>query len=143
MDTLSTIELTHYAHEIGAHAVSVYAPMFYRYDDEALFRHFKLIGQAAPDMPLMLYNIPRYTGNNLSPALIHRIANEVPSVVGMKDSSGDLIHLSRVIAGAPKSFSTINGTDEFSFQACRRCSCRFAKTWRTETSSAHWRRRTR
>ncbi len=117
LDTPQTIELTRYAHEIGAHAVSVYAPPFYRYDDEALFRHFKLIGDAVPDIPLLLYNIPRYTGNSLSPELIFRIAAGVTSVAGMKDSSGDMGHVSRIIAGAPKHFLTISGADEFVYQA--------------------------
>jgi 4-hydroxy-tetrahydrodipicolinate synthase len=117
LDTPRTIELTRYAHEIGVHAVSVYSPSFYRYDDEALFRHFKLIGDAVPGIPLLLYNIPRYTGNSLSPELIFRIASSVKSVAGMKDSSGDMGHVSRIIAGAPKNFLTINGADEFVYQA--------------------------
>jgi 4-hydroxy-tetrahydrodipicolinate synthase len=99
------------------HAVSVYAPPFYRYDDESLYRHFKLVGEAVPDIPLLLYNIPRYTGNSLSAKLIFRIAAEVKSVSGMKDSSGDLGHVSRIIAGAPKNFVVINGADEFTYQA--------------------------
>lgn len=117
LDTPQTIELTRHAHEIGVHAVSAYAPPFYRYDDEALYRHFKLVGDATPDIPLLLYNIPRYAGNSLSPKLVFRIAAEVKSVSGMKDSSGDMGHVSRIIAGAPKNFVVINGADEFTYQA--------------------------
>lgn len=117
LDVPGTIELTRHAVEIGAHAVSVYTPGFYRYDDESLFGHFARVGNAVPEAPLLLYNIPRYTGNALSPQLIHRIAKNVRSIVGMKDSSGDIIHLGRVIAGAPKDFIVINGADEFSYQA--------------------------
>jgi 4-hydroxy-tetrahydrodipicolinate synthase len=117
LDVPGTIELTRHAVEIGAHAVSVYAPGFYRYDDESLYGHFARVAAAVPEAPLLLYNIPRYTGNPLSHQLIHRIAKSVRSIVGMKDSSGDIIHLSRVIAGAPKNFTVINGADEFSYQA--------------------------
>lgn len=117
LDTPSTIELTRYAQEIGVHAVAVYSPGFYRYDDEALFQHFKRVGDAVPEMPMLLYNIPRYTGNSLSPELIFRITDKVPSVVGMKDSSGDIGHLSRIIDGTPKDFVAISGADEFVYQA--------------------------
>lgn len=117
LDTMSTIALTQHAQEIGAHAVGVYTPAFYRYGDEALYRHFAMVAQSAPKMPLLLYDIPRFTGNALSPELILRLATKVESVVGMKDSSGDMVHLSRVLAEAPKGFTVINGADEFTYQA--------------------------
>ncbi len=117
LDVPRTIDLTRHALEIGAHAASVYTPGFYRYDDDALYGHFALVAKAVPEMPLLLYNIPRYTGNSLSPQVIFRLANNFKSIVGMKDSSGDIGHLSRVIAGAPKGFIVINGADEFCYQA--------------------------
>lgn len=117
LDSLSTIALTRHAYEIGAFAVAVYAPAFYRYDDRALFGHFQTVAKGAPEMPLLLYNIPRYTGNALSPELITRLATAIDSIVGMKDSSGDIVHVGRVLSEAPKGFTVINGTDEFSYQA--------------------------
>ncbi len=117
LDVPQTIDLTRHAHEIGAHAAAIYAPGFYRYDDESLYGHFAHVAKAVPEMPQMLYNIPRYTGNTMSPALIHRLANDFDCIVGMKDSSGDIGHLTKVIAGAPKGFVVINGADEFSYQA--------------------------
>jgi dihydrodipicolinate synthase/N-acetylneuraminate lyase len=117
LDVPQTIDLTRHALEIGAHAVAVYAPGFYRYDDESLYGHFAHVAKAVPEMPMMLYNIPRYTGNSMSPKLIFRLAHDFDSIVGMKDSSGDIGHLTRVIAGAPKGFVVINGADDFSYQA--------------------------
>lgn len=117
LDTAGTIALTRHARDAGAVAVAVYAPSFYKYDDRALFAHFQLVAKAAPEMPLFLYNIPRFTGNALSPALISELARKVDSVVGIKDSSGDLAYLSRVAATAPKGFTTLNGADELGFQA--------------------------
>ena len=117
LDTPGTIELTRHARDAGADAVAVYTPAFYNYDDRALFGHFQRVAKAAPEIPLLLYNIPQYTGNGLSPMLIQELAEKVESVVGMKDSSGDLVHLSRVISSAPKGFTTLNGADELSYQA--------------------------
>ncbi len=117
LDTSSTIELTRHARDAGAHAVAVYTPAFYKYDESALFGHFQRVAKAVPEIPLFLYNIPQYTGNGLSPTLIQELANRVDSVVGMKDSSGDMVHLGRVISSAPKGFVTLNGADELSYQA--------------------------
>lgn len=117
LDVPQTIDLTRHALEVGAYAVSVYTPGFYRYDDESLYGHFAQVAKAVPEMPLLLYNIPRYTGNSLSPSLIFQLAKDIDSIVGMKDSSGDIGHLSKVVAGAPKGFTVINGADEFSYQA--------------------------
>ena len=117
LDTPSTIALTRHARDAGAYAVAVYTPAFYAYDDRALFGHFQRVAKSAPEVPLFLYNIPQYTGNSLSPALVSELSEKVDSVVGMKDSSGDMVHLSRVLSTAPKGFIMLNGTDELSYQA--------------------------
>ena len=117
LDTPSTIALTRHARDAGAYAVAVYTPAFYAYDDRALFGHFQRVAKSAPEVPLFLYNIPQYTGNSLSPALVSELSEKVDSVVGMKDSSGDMVNLSRVLSTAPKGFIMLNGTDELSYQA--------------------------
>jgi len=117
LDTLSTIALTRHARDIGAKAAGIYTPSFYAFDDAAIYRHYELVAKAVPDIPILLYNIPRFTGNALSAELIKKLAESLDSVVGMKDSSGDMIHLGRILADAPKNFTVINGADEFSYQA--------------------------
>lgn len=117
LDTAGTIALTRHAGDAGAIATAVYAPSLYKYDDRALFAHFQRVAKAAPEVPLFLYNIPQFTGNALSPTLVCDLARKVDSVVGIKDSSGELAYLSRVSATAPKGFVTLNGADELSFQA--------------------------
>lgn len=117
LDTATTTELTRAAREAGAYAAGVYAPGFYAYDDTAMIRHFTAVAKSAPDMPLLLYNIPRCTGNALSPELIIRLADRVDNIVGIKDSSADMIHFSRVVNSAPRGFTVINGADEYSLQA--------------------------
>jgi len=117
MDTPSTLALTEHAGAVGAHAVAIYTPMGYAFDDAALYNHYKFIATRAPQVPIMLYNIPRFTNNSLSAELIARLGKEFDNIVGMKDSSGDMIHLGRVLAKVPKGFTVINGSDEFSYQA--------------------------
>lgn len=115
-DTASTIDLTLHAQEAGAYCVGAIAPGYFSYDDDALIAHFRALSEAAPDFPIMLYNIPGCVKNVLSPDVILRLA-DLPNIVGIKDSSGAMANLSYVLAGAPAGFNVINGVDEYSYQA--------------------------
>lgn len=116
-DTASTVDLARHAAEVGAVAASVVAPGFYLYDDLALEAHYKKIANAVKSFPIFLYNIPGCARNALSPSFIIRMATEVDNVVGLKDSSGRIMDLTRIIDGAPAGFNVFNGVDEYTFQA--------------------------
>ena len=117
LDTASTIELTRHAMESGAAAAGVVTPGFYAYDDAALTAHYGAVANAAKGFPILLYNIPGCARNWLSPALICSLAQRFENITGMKDSSGDMSALTRILASVPKGFNVINGVDEYSFQA--------------------------
>jgi dihydrodipicolinate synthase/N-acetylneuraminate lyase len=117
LDTASTIDLTCHAMEAGASAAGIVTPGFYAYDDAALIGHYTAVAAAAKGFPILLYNIPGCARNTLSPELIFDLAKRCDNIVGMKDSAGDMSALTRILAGAPKAFTVINGVDEYSFQA--------------------------
>lgn len=117
LDTASTIELTRHAMEAGATAAGVVAPGFYTYDDDALFAHFKAVARAVKGFPVLLYNLPSCAKNVIGPELVFRLAASVDNIVGIKDSGGLIQKLDRVLIDAPKTFTVINGVDEYSFQA--------------------------
>ena len=117
LDTASTIELTRHAMETGAAAAGVVAPGFYAYDDSALTSHYGAVANAVKDFPVFLYNIPSCARNALSPSLIRSLSSRFENIAGMKDSSGDMAALTRILAWVPKEFNVINGVDEYSFQA--------------------------
>jgi len=117
LDANSAVELTRHAAEQGAAACAAMAPAFYRFDDKAMAVHFKTIAKAAPNFPLMLYNIPGCTHNPLSPAFIIGMAREVENIVGVKDSGGRMQDLNVLLADRPKGFIVFNGVDEYSAQA--------------------------
>lgn len=117
LDTKSSVDLTVHAATAGATATAAYTPGFYTYDDRSILEHFRAIAKAVRPYPVMLYNIPRCTGNPLSPALIRRIAESEENIVGIKDSTGDMVHFSRLAAQLPKDFILINGADELTYQA--------------------------
>ena len=88
--TAETIALARHARHIGADAASVLTPWYYRLDDEALESHYRAVFEALPGFPIYLYNLPAFTGNSLSAALVTRLARNCQNCVGLKDSSGDL-----------------------------------------------------
>jgi 4-hydroxy-tetrahydrodipicolinate synthase len=85
------------AHEAGADAVLSLPPLFWRLDEEALFRHFAAVAEAS-DLPMVLYDIPMFAGTSLSPALVVRVADELDTVVGIKMSVQELVAVQRVLS---------------------------------------------
>ena len=90
ISTKKCVRLAKMAADSGAAAVSVLQPMFLKPTQEELFRHFKTIADAIPETPVLLYNNPGRVGYGMTAALICRLAHEVPNIVGMKDTSGDM-----------------------------------------------------
>lgn len=117
LDTASTIELTRHARDAGAKAAGIVAPSFFGYDDAALLAHFRAIASAVKGFPILLYNLPGCAKNDLTPPLILELARSVDNIVGMKDSSGNLPALNRILAEKPGDFTVINGVDEYAMQA--------------------------
>ncbi len=110
--TAETIQLTRHAQAIGADAVAVVPPYYFRHTSEALFQHFCAVAAAAPDFPIYLYNNPGVGNNNpLSLALITRLVEARPNIIGIKDSSGSLSLLTRLADQYQDNFNTASGGD--------------------------------
>ena len=116
LDTATTIELTVHALDAGAVAAGVIAPGYYRYDDAALIAHYKMVARAVKGGPVLLYDLPAFTGNALSEELVLELANSVDNIVGMKESHRDIAAFSRLVDKAPPGFALINGADEYTYQ---------------------------
>jgi 4-hydroxy-2-oxoglutarate aldolase len=90
--TTEAIKFVNQVAGIGADVAMISTPCYYKgaMTEDALYRHFAQIADEAA-IPIVVYNMPRYTGINLSPDLIVRLS-EHPNIVGAKDSSGNLTH---------------------------------------------------
>ncbi len=87
--TRETLELTREAKDLGADAALVTTPFFFKPTEEELFQHFASLTESV-DLPVILYNVPKFTGYTVSPRIVDRISRECSNVVGIKDSSGNL-----------------------------------------------------
>jgi dihydrodipicolinate synthase/N-acetylneuraminate lyase len=117
LDYATTLELTRHARDNGATAASIVAPGYYLYDDAGLFQYYRNLARAVDGFPILLYNIPACARNVLSPELVLRLAESEENIVGIKDSSGVMTGLTRLIGNAPENFHVICGTDDYGFQA--------------------------
>lgn len=82
--------------EFGVRAVAIVAPFYYRLGQEAVFQYFKEIADNV-SVDVTLYNIPLFA-TPIEVATVRRLALECPRVVGIKDSSGDIPQMMRMIA---------------------------------------------
>jgi 4-hydroxy-tetrahydrodipicolinate synthase len=85
-------------------------PFYNKPSQEGQYRHFRAIAEAVP-CPVVLYNIPGRTGVNLEPATILRLAEDVPNIQGVKESSGNLQQIAELIHMLPPSFTVLAGDD--------------------------------
>ena len=108
-NTYASIELTKKAASIGVDAIMVVAPYYNKPNQEGLYQHFKAVAEST-DLPVMLYNIPGRSVVNVQPETIIRLA-EVPNIVCVKEASGDLNAVTKIIANTPDDFIVYSGDD--------------------------------
>lgn len=108
--TRGTIALTKKAADRGVDAALVLTPSYYkaRMTPEALQRHFEAVAEASP-IPVLIYSVPAFTGI-LWPSSLTPLLAAHPRIAGMKESSGDIGLLGRIVASVPPTFRVICGS---------------------------------
>lgn len=109
ISTRETIFLSRRAKELGADALSIVSPYFVAVSQEDIFRHYASVAEAV-DLPIVLYNMPARTGNNIEYATLRRLAR-YPNIVGIKDSSGNFDNTIRYIEDTDRRLSVLAGND--------------------------------
>ncbi|MFX0199226.1 MAG: dihydrodipicolinate synthase family protein [Candidatus Hodarchaeota archaeon] len=115
--TKETIELSKKVAELGADAVLVLPPHYYKgaMKDEILYRHYIDIGDESP-VPVFVYNMPGNTGINLPSSLVARLSKH-PNIVGIKDTSGSIVQLSELVRDTQDDFAVFPGNAGYLFPA--------------------------
>ncbi|GAA4701187.1 4-hydroxy-tetrahydrodipicolinate synthase [Brevibacillus fulvus] len=108
-DTAASIEFTKEAEATGVDAVMLVTPYYSRPSQASLYQHFRVIAESTK-LPVMLYNVPGRTGVNLAAETTLKLA-ELPNVVSVKEASGNLSQMAKIIEGAPNGFELYCGDD--------------------------------
>ncbi len=109
-DTAHSVELTERAAACGVDGILAVTPYYNRPSPAGLSAHFRAIASAS-DLPVLLYDIPVRSGRRIGPALTLELAREVPTIVGVKDATGDVASAARVVAESPDDFEVYCGDD--------------------------------
>ena len=91
-------------------AVLSVSPYYNKPTQEGIYRHYKTLAQAS-EKPVILYNVPGRTGSNIEPETVLRLAQDCSNIVGIKEASGDMIQLRKLISILPADFLVISGDD--------------------------------
>lgn len=108
--TEDTIRLSKKAEELGVDALSIISPYFVNVSQDDIFRHFDKVAKSVK-LPILLYNMPARTGNNINFKTIKKLAEENPNIVGVKDSSGNFDNTLRYIEETGGNVHTLAGND--------------------------------
>jgi 4-hydroxy-tetrahydrodipicolinate synthase len=114
-DTRTTIAAATRAAKAGADALLVVTPYYNKPNRSGMIAHFAAIADAV-DLPLVPYNVPGRTGQNLGAELILRLA-EIPGVIAVKEAAGNLEQLAAIVEGGRRDFAVLSGDDALALPA--------------------------
>jgi 4-hydroxy-tetrahydrodipicolinate synthase len=108
-NTKEAIRLTKHAKKAGAAGALVISPYYNKPTQEGLYRHFRAVAEEV-DIPIVLYNIASRTAVNIEPETVARLA-ELENVVAIKEASGNLSQMSRILSLCRDKITLISGDD--------------------------------
>ena len=108
--TKEAVVATQKAAKLGLDGCLQVVPYYNKPPQEGLYNHFRAIAQSAPQLPIMLYNIPGRTGQNMLPETVARLA-EIPNIVAVKEASGNLDQASQIRCLTSPEFAIYSGDD--------------------------------
>jgi len=114
--TVKAIALGKQAKSCGADAMLSVAPYYNKPTQEGIYRHFAAIADAV-EMPLVVYNVPGRTASNIDAKTLRRIAEEIPYVIGVKESSGNFAQIMEILRERPPGFGVWSGDDNIALPA--------------------------
>jgi len=109
--TQEAIELTRYAHGLKVDAALVITPYYNKPTQASLYAHYKTIATQIK-IPLIVYNVPPRTGINILPQTMARLYRDFPNIIGIKEASGSLDQITRLMNLVDRKFILLSGSDE-------------------------------
>ena len=115
--TVTAVEYTRHAEKLGLDGAMLVVPYYNKPSQEGLYQHFKAVNDAV-NLPLMIYNIPARTGRNMEAETTLRLA-ELPNYFSVKEASGDLEQMKKIIKSMPKDFILYSGDDNLTLDVLK------------------------
>jgi 4-hydroxy-tetrahydrodipicolinate synthase len=109
MSTKETITFTKDAKDLGADAALIVTPFYFKPTNREMQEHYRTISEAV-DLPIVVYNVPKFTGFSLETAFIHQLVSENEKIIGLKDSSGNIGAITEIIRLVGDKISVLAGT---------------------------------
>jgi 4-hydroxy-tetrahydrodipicolinate synthase len=109
--TAESVALARKADAAGADGLLVVGPYYNKPSQAGFFAHVAAIAEAT-DRPIIIYNIPGRTGSNIQAPTLLRMADEIPTVAGVKEASGNLAQIADLLADRPPHLAVYAGDDE-------------------------------
>lgn len=108
--TQEAIEMSEFAKKLGADGLLLVSPYYNKPTQKGLYLHFKAIAGAV-DLPIILYNIASRTAVNIEPETVAMISRDCKNVVGIKEASGSLDQMSRIMSLCGEKLTMLSGDD--------------------------------
>ncbi len=109
--TETAIYLSKEAEKYGVDGLLVVTPYYNKATQNGLYEHFKMIAESV-NVPIILYNVPGRTGCNLLPATVVRLCKDVKNIVGVKEASGNISQVAKLMSLADGSVDVYSGNDD-------------------------------
>ena len=94
----------------GYDAILSVSPYYNKPTQEGIYQHYKMISKSS-DLPVILYNVPSRTGSNIEAETTLRLANDCENIIAIKEASGNMNQIMKIIQDCPENFLVISGDD--------------------------------
>ena len=109
-NTLALVEEIKNTDFTGVDAVLSVSPAYNKPTQDGIYQHYKLIADVCP-LPIILYNVPGRTASNMEVETTLRLANDFDNIVAVKEASGDMDQIMKIIKNKPSDFVVLSGDD--------------------------------
>ena len=109
--TQTAVYLSREAEEAGADGLLLVSPYYNKATQNGLYAHFKAVADSV-NLPVLLYNVPSRTGCNIQPETILRLCSEVENIVGVKEASGNISQIVKLMSLAQGRVDLYSGNDD-------------------------------
>ena len=109
-NTMQVVEDIKSANLDGIDAILSVSPAYNKPSQEGIYQHYKMISGNSP-LPIIVYNVPGRTASNISAETTVRLANDFENIVAVKEASGDMDQIMKIIINKPSNFVVLSGDD--------------------------------